>query len=60
MTKFEARRKFCLALAPPLAVAIVIVAGLSWLCVENLNGSVSARQSVHDRAVAIRNLLFRD
>jgi hypothetical protein len=38
----------------------VIVVGLGWLTVENLNGSVASRQSIHDRAVAIRNLLFRD
>ena len=60
MTKSAARWDACKALAPPLAVALVVVVGLGWLTVENLNGTVAAHQSIHDRAVAIRHLLFRD
>ena len=59
MTKAETRWHFCLALGAPLIVAAVVMAGLAWLSIENLNGSVVARQSIHDHAVAIRNLLFR-
>ena len=57
--KSKARWEACRSLAPPLLVALVIVAGLGWLTFENLSGSVAARQSTYDRAVAIRNLLFR-
>jgi hypothetical protein len=60
MMKSSARWELCKELAAPLTVAVVIVVGLGWLTVENLNGSVASRQSIHDRAVAIRNLLFRD
>jgi len=59
-TVSEAHRGFYVSLVPPLVVATVVVAGLVWLCVENLNGSVIARQSVHDRAVAIQHLFFRE
>jgi hypothetical protein len=59
-TKPEARWKICLHLGAPLIVAAVVLAGLAWLSAENLSGSVAARQSIHDHAVAIRNLLFRD
>ncbi len=60
MAHSEAHRKFYLSLVPPLVVATVVVTGLVWLSVENLNGSVSARESVHDRAGAIRHLFFRE
>jgi len=60
MIRFALLGKACLALAAPLTVAAVVVAGLVLLSVENLNGSVVARQLTHDRAAAIRNLFFRD
>ena len=60
MLKFDAHWRVYLALVPPLLVAAVVLVGLAWLSVENLNGSVGARQSLHDHAVAIQNLLFRE
>ena len=60
VTKSEARWKFCVALGSPLLVAAVFLAGFTWLSVKNLDGSVGARQSIHDHTVAIRNLLFRE
>jgi len=57
--KSNARWEACRSLAPPLLVAVVVVAGLGWLTFENLSGGVAARQSTYDRAAAIRNLLFR-
>jgi hypothetical protein len=58
--KSEPRWKICLLIGAPLVVAAVVLAGLGWLSEENLSGSVAARESIHDHAVAIRNLLFRD
>jgi hypothetical protein len=60
IAKSEPRWKICVALGAPLIVAVVVLAGLGWLSAENLSGSVAARQSIHDHAVAIRNLLFRE
>jgi hypothetical protein len=60
MTKFVSHWRMCAALAPPLLVAAVVLMGLTWLSIENLNGSVGARQSLHDHAVAVKNLLFRE
>jgi hypothetical protein len=57
--KTEPRWKVCIALGAPLLVAAVVLVGLAWLSAENLSGTVAARQSIHDHAVAIRNLLFR-
>jgi hypothetical protein len=58
--KSESRWKICVAFGAPLIVATVVLAGLAWLSAENLSGNVAARQSIHDHAVAIRNLLFRE
>jgi hypothetical protein len=60
MTKFGAHWKHSILLVPPLLVAAVVVTGLGWLSIENLNGSVGARLAVHDKAGAVQNLLFRE
>jgi hypothetical protein len=60
MKRIEDRRNFFLSLAPPLAVAVVAIALLGWLGLENLNGVGDLRQTVHDHTVVIQNLFFRD
>lgn len=60
VTKPVARWTFCVAYGAPLTVAAVVLSGLAWLSIENLDGSVGARQSIHDHTGAIRNLLLRE
>ena len=53
------RRSAYVSLLSPLIVAGVVVLGLASLCLENLSGSVGARQLNYDHATAIQKILFR-
>jgi hypothetical protein len=53
------RRSAYVSLLSPLIVAGVVVLGLASLCLENLSGSVGARQLNNDHATAIQKILFR-
>ncbi len=60
MTKTEHRCKLCVYLGAPFAFVAVILAGFVLLSIQNLDGTVAARQLISDHGVVIHNLFIRD
>ncbi len=54
------RQNTVVSFAAPLALAAIVVTGLTWLAIANLDGSVGARQFHLEHSSAIQKLLFRD
>jgi hypothetical protein len=46
--------------AAPLILAAIVVTGLIWLAIANLDGSAVVRQFDLEHSSAIQKLLFRD